>query len=811
MIEYRSMQVDVLYDQARVALTASFAAAIILVGLFWNTSSHSLLLTWLGLNTLVTAARFILVRGYRHAASASQREHLDFWLGWFVVGVLLSGAIWGSAVILLVSVTSYVQMGIAALWVCGMSAGSVATLSVVKGAFFSFSVPALIPGAVYLMLSGNSAAVTVGGAEILFFLFISMSALRMHKTLVNGFKLQLHNNRLIKRLDAEKATVEQLNQQLEGRVAERTTELAESNAHLQRDIAKRKQVEQALFAEKEKAQVTLHSIADAVITTDSEGVVEYLNPNAEQLTGWLVRDAQNLVLDEVFQFFQEDNRKPIIDSVAKLLLEGNTASLAKHGVLVSRDSREHTIQVSASPIPGQDGRTSGLILVFSDVTEARYMAQKMAHQATHDALTGLVNRHEFENRLQRVLETESEEQAEHVLCYLDLDQFKVINDTCGHVAGDELLRQLADLLQNQVRSRDTLARLGGDEFGILMEHCSIAQAKRVTNTLLMTLEQYRFVWEGKNFNIGASIGLVPIIGNGENISTVLRAADSACYAAKDAGRNRIHVYREDDILLAQRHGEMQWVARIYEALENNRFLLYFQSVVSLRAAQQDQVYYELLLRLEDEQGELVLPSVFLSAAERYNLAIKIDYWVIQTAFELFHRHPAHLEQLSICFINLSGHSIGDEAFLAFIFDQLEKNSIPPDCICFEITETAAVANLSSATRFINALKEHGCRFALDDFGSGLSSFTYLKNLPVDFLKIDGTFIRGILDEPIDLAMVKSISEIGQVMGKQIIAEGVEEERILQKLRTLDIDYAQGYGITRPQPMMELISPRIIAS
>ncbi|MEN8177678.1 MAG: EAL domain-containing protein [Pseudomonadota bacterium] len=807
MIEYRSMQVDVLYDQAGVALTASLAAAIILVGLFWNTSSHVLLLVWLSLNLLITAARFYLIKKFR--GSAREGDRINFWLAWFIGGVVLSGVIWGSASILLVSDTSHVQMGIAALWVCGMSAGSVATLSVVKGAFFAFSMPALIPSALYLLISGDPAATTVGGAEVLFLLFISLSALRMHKTLVNGFKLQLHNNRLIEHLDVEKATVERLNEQLEERVAERTAELAETNEHLQRDIIKRKQVEQALFAEKEKAQVTLHSIADAVITTDSEGIIEYLNPIAEKLTDWPMNEALNLTLDNVFHFIQEHDREQIIDSVAQLLLNDNTASLAKHGVLISRSGREHAIQVATSPIPGLDGQVSGMILVFSDVTEARSMAQKLSHQATHDALTGLVNRLEFEYRLQRVLDTESTEQDEHVLCYLDLDQFKVINDTCGHVAGDELLRQLADLLQDQVRSRDTLARLGGDEFGILMEHCSISQAERLTNTLLLTIEQYRFVWEGKNFNIGASIGLVPIIGAGENISTVLRAADSACYAAKDAGRNRLHIYREDDTLLAQRHGEMQWVARIYDALEQDRFHLYFQPVIALRDEHQDEVHYELLLRLEDEPGLLVTPSVFLPAAERYNLAIKIDYWVIQTAFEMFARHPVCLERLSTCFINLSGHSIGDEAFLEFIFEQLGKHQIPHESICFEITETAAVANLSRATRFINALKGHGCRFALDDFGSGLSSFTYLKNLPVDFLKIDGTFIRGILDDPIDLAMVKSISEIGQIMGKKIIAECVEKEEILQQLKTINIDFAQGYAIAPPKPMTELVGPGII--
>ena len=801
MTEYRSMQVNVLYDQAGVAITASLAAAIILVSLFWNLSSHVLLLSWLSFNLLVATVRLYLIKNYRHSAREPGRE--NYWLAVFVIGVIFSGITWGLTVMLLMPDTSYLHVGFVILWVCGMTAGSVATLSVVKGAYFAFSVPAMIPSALYLFTLGDNVAATLGGAEMLFFVFISLSALRMHKTLVNGFELQLHNNRLIDRLDAEKKTVEKLNVQLEERVAARTAELAETNAHLHQDIAKRKKVEQALFAEKEKAQVTLHSIGDAVITTDSDGRVEYLNPIAEKLTGWPLNEALGLMLDNIFHFIHEQNREPIIGSVARLLLDDNTADLERHGLLISRYDIEHAIQVAASPIRGHDGKVSGMILVFSDVTEAMRMAQKLTHQATHDVLTGLVNRREFEQRLNRVLDTDNAVQHEHILCYLDLDQFKVINDTCGHVAGDELLRQLADLLQSQIRSRDTLARLGGDEFGILMEHCSISQAERMTNNLLLAIEQYRFIWEGKNFNIGASIGIVPIFSNGDNISAVLRAADSACYAAKDAGRNRVHIYQEDDILLAQRHGEMQWVTRIYDALEQNRFQFYFQSIIALHEEHQQEIHYELLLRLKDEAGLLVSPNVFLPAAERYNLAIKIDYWVVQAAFDWLAGRMQQNRQLTTCFINLSGRSIGDEAFLKFILDRMSQHSIPPACICFEITETAAAANMSSATRFINALKMHGCRFALDDFGSGLSSFTYLKNLPVDFLKIDGTFIKGILDEPIDLAMVKSISDIGQVMGKKIIAECVEETAILRKLKTLNIDYAQGYGIVPPKPVTDL--------
>jgi diguanylate cyclase (GGDEF)-like protein len=427
------------------------------------------------------------------------------------------------------------------------------------------------------------------------------------------------------------------------------------------------------------------------------------------------------------------------------------------------------------------------------------MAQQMAHQATHDALTGLINRSEFEFRLQRVLTTSRTEEVEHALCYLDLDQFKVINDTCGHVAGDELLRQLGGILRERIRKRDSLARLGGDEFGILMEHCSLDEAQRVATAVRRAIEDFRFLWENKNFNVGVSIGLVPVTEHSKSITDVLSAADAACYAAKDSGRNRVHVHREDDAELARRHGEMQWVSRIHRALEEERFQLEFQPIVPISTPINGREHYELLIRMQDDD-RMVPPGAFLPAAERYHLATKVDRWVIYNACNWLAQHPEHLDRLHLCGINLSGHSLGDEEFLMFVAREMEQAKIPPSKICFEITETAAIANLSSATRFIKALKLQGCRFALDDFGSGFSSFAYLKNLPVDFLKIDGVFVKDIVEDPIDFAMVKSINEIGQVMGKQTIAEFVENADILEKLREIGVDYAQGYGMGRPQPM-----------
>jgi diguanylate cyclase (GGDEF)-like protein len=384
------------------------------------------------------------------------------------------------------------------------------------------------------------------------------------------------------------------------------------------------------------------------------------------------------------------------------------------------------------------------------------------------------------------------------VCYLDLDQFKIINDTCGHVAGDELLKRLGRVLAQQVRRQDTLARLGGDEFGVLLEHCSMHVAERVANALRRTIEDFRFAWEKQVFGIGVSIGVVPIQGLGQSVSSILSAADAACYAAKDRGRNRIHIYHEGDVELARRHGEMRWVNRIQTALEENRFELARQPIVSLSTTAGADTHYELLLRMRDEDGNIVLPEAFLPAAERYNLSVKLDRWVVREAFRLLTRDPDHLEQLFLCSINLSGVSLADEDFLIFVTTELASTGLPPGKVCFEITETAAIANLPGAMRFIEVLRRIGCRFALDDFGSGLSSFAYLKSLPVDFLKIDGVFVKDIAEDPIDRELVRSINEIGHVMGKRTIAEFVESQEILTALNEIGVDYAQGFELGKPE-------------
>ncbi len=431
---------------------------------------------------------------------------------------------------------------------------------------------------------------------------------------------------------------------------------------------------------------------------------------------------------------------------------------------------------------------------------ARELADQLRFQATHDALTGLYNRYELERRLRHLLDDARRRRGEHALCYLDLDQFKIINDSCGHVAGDELLRQLAGQLQSSVFERDMLARLGGDEFGVLLEDCSLARAKKVADTLRRTIEDFRFRWDGRGFSIGVSIGLVPIVESSDSVTGILRAADSACYVAKDEGRNRIHTYRPDDEELLRRSGEMRWVNRIRLALEEDRFRLDVQPIAAIRGPRRRGEHFEMLLRIEEDDASRTTPEAFLPAAERFHLATKLDRWVLGSACDWLASQKRHLERLHLCSLNLSGQSLGDKDFLRFVLRELEEKQIPPGKLCFEITETAAIANLSHATRFIRALRSLGCRFALDDFGTGFSSFGYLKSLPVDFLKIDGMFVVGVAEDRFDLAVIRSIVEIGQLMGKRTIAEFVESPVILRKLEQIGVDFAQGYAVGRPRPL-----------
>ena len=563
-------------------------------------------------------------------------------------------------------------------------------------------------------------------------------------------------------------------------------------------IARRKQTERVLRKSEERYAFAISGTAEGLWDWDTQTGESYLSPRWKAILGYEDHELENRI-ETLTNALHPDDRVLVTTMLQKHIKERTPFS--QEFRLRCKNSDYVWVLSRGQMAGGQGDAGHRMVGSISNVSERKQAEAALSFQATHDALTGLINRPEFERRLTRVLDTM---QTEHALCYLDLDQFKIVNDTCGHMAGDELLRQVAQVLTASVRKRDTLARLGGDEFGVLMEHCSPSAAHRVAENLRNAVAQLRFAWAGRVFELGVSIGLVPIGQEGGDIDAVLSAADSACYVAKDQGRNRIHVHRSDDSDLASRDGEMQWVERINRALEEDRFQLWSQALLPVAANSEEGEQFELLLRLIDESGKCVLPETFLPAAERYGLSTKIDQWVVNAAFDWLKKNPKLLEALHRCFINISGISLADESFFAFVQEQFEFHLIPPSKICFEITETAAIANLSKGLSFMERLSAQGCKFALDDFGSGMSSFAYLKTLPVDYLKIDGAFVKGIIDDDIDLALVRSINDVGKVMGKATIAKFVENERILDELRRIGVDYAQGYGISCPSPIEQSV-------
>jgi diguanylate cyclase (GGDEF)-like protein/PAS domain S-box-containing protein len=570
------------------------------------------------------------------------------------------------------------------------------------------------------------------------------------------------------------------------------------------DITERKRVEQAIYAEKDRAQVTLQSIGDAVITTDAAARIDYLNPVAERLTGWTLEEARGRAIGDVLQLIDESTRTPVAYGLDRVLQGLETSVPSDHNVLVNRRGEELAIQETASPIRNREGVAVGAVIVFGDVTKERRLKRALSYQASHDALTGLINRREFDTRLDTAVNAAQRGECEFVLLYVDLDQFKVVNDTCGHSAGDRLLRDITSLLQTRVRASDTIARLGGDEFGLLLGRCSLEQAERVADSIRHSIHNYRFLWGANSLSVGASIGVVRIGKETTSAAAVLSAADIACYAAKDGGRNRVQIYERDHG--TNRHREMQWVGRIARAVEEGRLELFAQRIVGIGRARYHDPFFELMVRLRNEDGKLVPPIEFIPAAERYNVMVMVDRWVVNRAIELLERHLQTNGRLPLIAVNLSGTSINDEDFLEFVLSRLNDERVAK-ALCFEITETAAVASLTKATHFMNEIKARGCRFSLDDFGSGVSSFVYLKNLPVDFLKIDGHFVANVATDPVDRSMVEAIAKIGRAMQVATIAEKVESAAVQAVLKEIGIDYIQGYHLAEPCPIEEVFGSR----
>ena len=555
---------------------------------------------------------------------------------------------------------------------------------------------------------------------------------------------------------------------------------------------------QALTRAKNRYLTLFDDNPTMVFNISKDGIIFSANLTGANQLGVTVEELQNCSILR----FRSSTR---ISSIMEELMERCSDSpLLVHNEelrYVCHNSRVIWIKATGKLIENEQ-RQSSLLVVCEDISKARELNEQIAYQASHDSLTGLANRNKFDRTLKRAITMAYQDNSEHALCYLDLDQFKIVNDTCGHLAGDELLKQIGDLLRKHIRHNDFVARLGGDEFGILMYDCSPSHAFLACEKLRDIIKDFSFAWEGRSFSIGVSIGVSSINIASGNAVDLLKEADAACYAAKDKGRNRVHVFSPDDEELALRRGEMQWVEKIHQGLDQHRFLLYGQLIVPMNEEEKG-LHFEALLRYRDDRNNIIPPGAFLPAAERYNLASQLDRFLIGKLLEWLAGHPQFLNDLALCSVNLSGLTFSDETMLHFISEQFQRWRIPTHKICFEITETAAISNLSHATHFIHRLKEQGCLFSLDDFGSGLSSFAYLKNLPVDFLKIDGLFVKDILDDEVDLAMVKSINEVGHVMNKKTIAEFVENKQIFDLLKSLGIDYAQGYAIGRPVPLDEL--------
>lgn len=550
-----------------------------------------------------------------------------------------------------------------------------------------------------------------------------------------------------------------------------------------------------LNATKEQLRILSNAIENspnAVLITDTQGIIEYVNPMYSEITGYSANEA---VGHSIRLVNSGETAEEVYETMWRTVYggqvwRGEVRNRRKNGEV-------YWAQESVSPITDDFGVITHFVSVHQDITAARKRSDQIDYHASHDNLTGLVNRREFENRLARVVSSLEIQSSEHVMCVLDLDRFKAVNDICGHAAGDELLRQISRVLQESVRRRDTVARLGGDEFVILMEHCSVQRGRRIAEKIVNNLNRFRFLWEDKSFSVGVSIGLLPI-QNSASVERLLKQADSACYAAKNAGRNRVCVYQDQHQHAFHGSGEAVWVRRIQNALEHDLFELHAQPIVPIGEQTQPR-FYEILVRMRTSKGKTILPGAFFPASERYSLIDKIDRWVVSATLVWMAQQP---RSIPLCSINLSGASISDPTFEQFIKTELAKyqHLHLAEKICFEISETLVIANLSDAIRFINRLKKSGCSFCLDDFGSGLSSFSYLKSLPVDYLKIGGNFVKGLEDDPVQEAIVQSVNHIGRMMQRQTIAESVETSETLERIKEIGVDFAQGYAIGKPRLM-----------
>jgi len=565
-----------------------------------------------------------------------------------------------------------------------------------------------------------------------------------------------------------------------------------------RDVSHRKSLEVSLSRSKRQAQYILESISEGVITTDNDGRIDYMNLAAETLIGTNRDDASGHRVGELFTLVDDADRRPLGDPVERCIAMRRRVNMGRRAVMVSVDGEhEHSVEMTASPVRGPSNSISGSVVVFHDVGEIRGLTRKMSYQATHDPLTGLINRREFERRLDEAMDSAHAEEAVHMLFYMDLDRFKAVNDSCGHIAGDNMLREVAALIKDQVRDSDFVGRLGGDEFGALLIGCPIEKARQIATDICNAIADYRFVWKDKIFNIGISVGLVEISHASGTLQDVMSAADSACYMAKQQGRGQVHVYSARDEAVARERGDIQWLRQLQTALHEDSFELAVQPIIAMRGRAESGPAVEVLIRLQEGRGRATNSAEFLRPAERYQMMPQIDRWVINATLAAISSGEIKLPAHRSCAINLSGQTLGDEAFLGFVVDALDRSGIAPSAVCFEVTESAILSNVQHAQRFIEVLHGIGCEFSLDDFGSGLGSFSSLKHLPVDYLKIDGTYTRNLQTDLVNQEMVAAMIKLARTMEFQIVAEQVEHQEDFDWLRDIGVDFVQGHFVEAP--------------
>ncbi len=757
-----------LYKNMRTLAAGSVLVALLVVGVLYSKISTPLLFTWLVTVVIINAIRVRRAHTF-NLVPDGERENKH----WRLQAVFLSlahGVAWGILAIIVIETGDYMSQGIMAATLLGMSAIAMSMTAYFLPVFLAFMLPALLPVATGFLLSH-------GVQDTLSPFMLVVTAICVLPFIA---------------LKVQRIVIDTLD------IADRNRELSGS---LEIQTQERMVVQNHLRILNEQHRQLLQSTNEGIIGVDREGQCTFVNMAALEILGFAENEFLHADVHKLIQHTHADggayhlHTSPIYHAYQ----DGRNSHVTTD-ILFRKDGSSFPAEYSASPLI-DNSQVMGAVIMFRDVTDARAMSSRLEFLAKHDTLTGLYNRKSFEHKLQELIGSSSIDDSKHVLCYLDIDQFKIINDTCGHQAGDLLLQKLSRLMHNHIRQSDYLARLGGDEFGLLLQNCTLIQAVRIIEKLFDVVREYRFEWKEAVFSINMSVGVVEINKQTESSISALSHADSACYMAKESGRNRMHIYRVNDSAIAKRHDEMKWVAKIQEALEEDRFFLMQQPIVDTALTRNEHKHFEVLVRMKGKNGETIAPCEFIPPAERYNLMSKIDRWVIKSVFEWMQDHPEELEAISFCAINLSGQSLTDELMLDYIVEAMAEYQIPGEKLCFEITETTAIQNFEHAKGLMDDLKVYGCQFALDDFGSGMSSFSYLKTLAVDYLKIDGSFVKDILTDSHNRAIVEAINQVGQAMGKKTIAEFVENQEIRNELEKIGVDLVQGYGISHPIPLV----------